>query len=1046
MKMKRYFSILLAIVMIITCCPIYGVASAQTTDFMLESFDSNFDTTQMNPNESGYGAPIFSVTTEHTEDGGEGMKAEWNTMLSDGSSGSALFHQMPTTADWSTTTFAQKAADYDYFRLWFSNPTEKNLYMMTRLFTGNTKVHFKADQVIMTRSDGSVMTTEYGSEITDYELGCYTTIHIPANFEGWIAYPIDSVANTNPAGSSRPALTSFSDVTQIELDIRLTRSTTTAGYYYVLDNMVLSDAASGTPKSSGGPTPTNPTNIALSTNGTTIWSNFPSSQWAIDNDWGMANMIDGNVGNVAGTDMGENNQYAETYIDLNFNKAYEVSKIRLRSINNGTFPKDYTLNVWTSDGWKELARETDYATPQDNEWVEYTFAPEICSAVRLSVTENGSDGSSYYIGLREFEVYGVETTGETLVPSDTLMLEDFEDYADFALMNPQDNGYALPTFQLTDTGVDEGDALQVNWASTDTLKSYAHQMLPNDVWAHQTFAQNAAKYTYLRMWVNNPTFITLQLTVRLYSDNTKVYLNADSASLSRKDGTVMTHVTGDATGSGANSSIEIPSGFSGWVAYPMKLDATTGARGRDNLTSFSEGNQIEIDVRRPETYDKNSSYVLDNICLSRASVGTLQSFAGNIYDPTEGQPFETELKNVIVLVGDGMGQTILQATRDYKKDALHMDSMEYKSTTISSNNVYDELTDSSAGGTALSCGVRTVNGHVALDADGKSVENMVEFFTRAGKETGLVTTSYLLDATPTTYGSRGMRGSSSTLGQGLFENNISVLLGGGTDYFNSQVTHDGQKYTLLEYAQEIYGYTYVNHASELRAFDGDKVLGVFGSGYMDYEVDRDDSQMSIAEMTDKAISLLENEDGFFLMVEGGNIDHAAHANDLNRTITDTLAFDDAVQVALDYMKEHPDTLVVVCADHSTGGLKGENNSYSFTTNDHDMSLTACFASGMGAEYFTGLGENADIALAVRRAAMEAEQDSADTDSTDKDTVGDDSTEDGKSEGEKAEDGQTERPITGDANAVGVFLVLALVGASAIYVVIRNKRKHLNLTE
>lgn len=1044
--MKRYFSILLAIVMIITCCPIYGVASAQTTDFMLESFDSNFDTTQMNPNESGYGSPIFSVTTAHTEDGGEGMKAEWNTILSDGSPGSALFHQMPTTADWSKTTFAQKAADYDYLRLWFSNPTEKNLYMMTRLFTGNTKVHFKADQVIMTRSDGSVMTTEYGSEITDYELGCYTTIHIPANFEGWIAYPIDSVANTNPAGSSRPALTSFSDVTQIELDVRLTGSTTTTGYYYVLDNMVLSDEASGTSRSSGGPTPTTPTNIALSTNGTNIWSNYPTSENMTNAGWGIANMIDGNDGNVAGTDMRSDNQYTETYIDLNFNKMYEVSKIRLRSINNGTFPRDYTLNVWTADGWKEVARETDYATPEDNAWVEYTFDPESCSAVRLAVTENGSDGSSYYIGLREFEVYGVESSNEALVPSDTLMLEDFTDYTDFTVMNPQDNGYALPTFQLTDTGVDEGDALQVNWASTDTVKSYAHQMLPDDVWAHQTFAQHAEKYTYLRMWVNNPTFITLQLTVRLYSDNTKVYMNADHATLSRKDGTVMTHITGDATGAGENSSLEIPSGFSGWVAYPINLDATTGARGRENLTSFSEVNQIEIDVRRPETYDKNSYYILDDICLSRASVGTLQSFAGNIYDPTEGKPFETDLKNVIVLVGDGMGQTILQATRDYKNDALYMDGMEYKSTVISSNNVYDELTDSSAGGTALSCGVRTVNGHVALDADGMSVENMVEFFTRAGKETGIVTTSYLLDATPTTFGSRGMRGSSSTLGQGLFENNISVLLGGGKDYFNSQVTHDGQKYTLLEYAEEIYGYTYVDHASELREFDGDKVLGVFGAGYMDYEVDRDDSQMSIAEMTDKAISLLENEDGFFLMVEGGNIDHAAHANDLNRTITDTLAFDDAVQVALDYMKEHPDTLVVVCADHSTGGLKGENNSYSFTTNDHDMSLTACFASGMGAEYFTGLGENADIALAVRRAAMEAEQDSADTDSTDKDTVGDDSTEDGKSEGEKAEDGQTERPITGDANAVGVFLVLALVGASAIYVVIRNKRKHLNLTE
>ena len=209
---------------------------------------------------------------------------------------------------------------------------------------------------------------------------------------------------------------------------------------------------------------------------------------------------------------------------------------------------------------------------------------------------------------------------------------------------------------------------------------------------------------------------------------------------------------------------------------------------------------------------------------------------------------------------------------------------------------------------------------------------------------------------------------------------------------------------------------------------------------MDYEVDRDDSQMSIAEMTDKAISLLENKDGFFLMVEGGNIDHAAHANDLNRTITDTLAFDDAVQVALDYMKEHPDTLVVVCADHSTGGLKGENNSYSFTTNDHDMSLTACFASGMGAEYFTGLGENADIALAVRRAAMEAKRDSADNESPGNEILGNDST---KNEMSGNDSTKAEHPATGDINAIAGFFVLAFIGVIVICIVMCNKRNNLN---
>ena len=342
-------------------------------------------------------------------------------------------------------------------------------------------------------------------------------------------------------------------------------------------------------------------------------------------------------------------------------------------------------------------------------------------------------------------------------------------------------------------------------------------------------------------------------------------------------------------------------------------------------------------------------------------------------DSNEDSAIETELKNVIVLVGDGMGQTTLQATRDHKGSALYMDSMEYSSMTISSNNIDDELTDSSAGGTALSCGVRTVNGVCALDKDGRTLENMVEFFARAHKKTGLVTTSYLLDATPATFGSHGIRGYSDILAEGFFRNNISVLLGGGTDHFNTSISYKGQNYTLLEYAQSVYGYTFVKDAEELRQTESEKVLGLFGANYMDYESSRSSSQMSIAEMTEKAISLLENEeDGFFLMVEGGNIDHAEHANDLSNTITETIAFDEAVKVALDYMKENPDTLVVVCADHSTGGLVADGTGYRFTTGGHDMSLTPCYASGLGAEYFENLTENAHIAQAIRKATLEVE--------------------------------------------------------------------------
>ena len=226
---------------------------------------------------------------------------------------------------------------------------------------------------------------------------------------------------------------------------------------------------------------------------------------------------------------------------------------------------------------------------------------------------------------------------------------------------------------------------------------------------------------------------------------------------------------------------------------------------------------------------------------------------------------------------------------------------------------------------------------------------------------------------------------------------------------------------------------------------------------MDYEIDRNDSQPTLAEMTGKAISLLEDEEGFFLMVEGGNIDHAAHANDLNRTITDTIAFDDAVKVALDYMKEHPDTLVVVCADHSTGGLTETSGSYNFTTNNHDMSLTACFASGFGSEHFEGLSENADIALAVRKAAWEAQKESENDETPGSDTSGSDTSgsdtsgsdisgshapENNAPETETMgnQSSKTESPSTGDTTNLGMPILFALVSVVGIYVVVKDKRK------
>lgn len=241
--MKKLISLLIAVVMVFSLT----VPAMAADDLVLENFDSSFDSTLMNANTgTGFGMPIFSTTTENTEIG-EGLKAEWGTTLANGSSGEAQVHQMPTTADWSTTTFAQNADNYDYMRFWISNPTHKEILIMTRLYTDDTKVHFRAERAIMTNSDGTDYPIVYSNDITNYNLDKYTTLHIPGYFSGWIAYPITDTGRTSPAGSSRPALSSYADVNTIEFDFRLKDRTTTQGYYYVLDELTLSDSPYGAP-------------------------------------------------------------------------------------------------------------------------------------------------------------------------------------------------------------------------------------------------------------------------------------------------------------------------------------------------------------------------------------------------------------------------------------------------------------------------------------------------------------------------------------------------------------------------------------------------------------------------------------------------------------------------------------------------------------------------------------------------------------------------------------------------------------------------------
>ncbi len=315
-----------------------------------------------------------------------------------------------------------------------------------------------------------------------------------------------------------------------------------------------------------------------------------------------------------------------------------------------------------------------------------------------------------------------------------------------------------------------------------------------------------------------------------------------------------------------------------------------------------------------------------------------------------GTASESSAKNVILLIGDGMGFPQLGAARaekagwnlsDYAGTELNMDNMEQTGyvTTFSANSF---VTDSAPAATAMATGNKTNNGVLGQDAtavqgkkDGKNLTTILELAEKAGLSTGLITTTRITHATPAAfYAHVDNRDNESEIADQLLESDVDVVLGGGLSYFVGKNETDpvggkskrGDNRNLIdEFMAKEYVFVYNGTAfQDVDSNKTEKLLGLFETSHMQYELERlasTEKDPSLKNMTEKAIAILsKNPKGFFLMVEGGRIDHASHARDLNNTTMDALAFDNAVKSALDFAKKSNDTLVIVTADHETGGL------------------------------------------------------------------------------------------------------------------------------
>ncbi len=324
-------------------------------------------------------------------------------------------------------------------------------------------------------------------------------------------------------------------------------------------------------------------------------------------------------------------------------------------------------------------------------------------------------------------------------------------------------------------------------------------------------------------------------------------------------------------------------------------------------------------------------------------------------------------ENIIFLIGDGMGLAQLSTAIYLKEGPSHF--LRFTHTGFcNTSSASSKITDSAAGGTAFSTGVRTYNGAIAVGTDTAALKTIVEIVSESGYHTGVVSTSSITHATPASfYAHTPSRGRQDEIAAQLTRSDIDIFIGGGTRFFNNR--EDGLNYmdSLKSYNFEI--------AASLDDLDMSDPAGKYGilaaeDGMPPAHRGRGEF---LPEATASAIDYLSaGSRKFFLMVEGSQIDWGGHQNDSSYVVSEMLDFDKTLAKALDFAEKDGKTLVVVTADHETGGMalaaksvEGMGSDYNaispvFATGGHTATLVPVLAYGPGAEAFTGIYDNTEI--------------------------------------------------------------------------------------
>jgi len=323
---------------------------------------------------------------------------------------------------------------------------------------------------------------------------------------------------------------------------------------------------------------------------------------------------------------------------------------------------------------------------------------------------------------------------------------------------------------------------------------------------------------------------------------------------------------------------------------------------------------------------------------------------------------ESKVKNVIMMVYDGQSTGAITCARWYKGQALAMDEM---AAGLCSTYMGDSIiTDSAPAATAFATGHKSNNGHISVlpvtpvitpgarvpaeEQKGMPVATLLEGARQIGKATGIIATAFIQHATPACFSAHiSNRSNYEVIAEQQVHMGINVVLGGGDKFLRTTVDggfrEDGED--LIKVVKENH-YEYITTRDQLLNSKAVKIWGMFAGVDMAYDLDRrhlHPEQPSLPEMVQKAIEVLsKNPQGFFLFVESSKTDWAAHANDPVGVIGEMLALDDAVAVALNFARTHPDTLIVLFPDHDTGGMtigsKESNDIYEEITKEMVFTL------------------------------------------------------------------------------------------------------------